>query len=78
MTQISPNSSKNDTNGNGRVPSSKTLQLENVTADTHAYPVHKTGIKEPGLLIPKAPFSERKRQGFQWSSLRTKRTLYWL
>ncbi|AFZ19710.1 methyl-accepting chemotaxis protein [Allocoleopsis franciscana] len=72
MTQISPNSSKNDTNGNGRMPSSKTLQLEGGTAGNHALPVHNTGISEPGLLIPKAPFSDRKRHGFQWSSLRTK------
>ena len=75
MTQISPNSSKNDTNGNGRMPSSRTLQLEGGMAGNHASPVHQTGINEPGLLIPKAPFSERKRHGFQWSSLRTKATV---
>lgn len=72
MTQISPNSSKNDTNGNGRMPSSRTLQIEGGMAGNHASPVHKTGINEPGLLIPKAPFLGQKRQGFQWSSLRTK------
>ncbi|MBD2125820.1 methyl-accepting chemotaxis protein [Microcoleus sp. ZQ-A2] len=74
MTQVSPNSSKNDANGNGngRMPSSRTLQLEGGTAGNHANSVHKTGINEPGLLIPKAPFSDRKRQGFQWSSLRSK------
>jgi twitching motility protein PilJ/methyl-accepting chemotaxis protein PixJ len=44
-------------------------------AGNHASPVHQTGINEPGLLIPKAPFSERKRHGFQWSSLRTKATV---
>jgi twitching motility protein PilJ/methyl-accepting chemotaxis protein PixJ len=75
MTRISPNSSKNDTNGNGRMPSSKTLQIEGGMAGNHVSSVHKTGINEPGLLIPKAPFSERKRHGFQWSSLRTKATV---
>ncbi|MBD2014187.1 HAMP domain-containing protein [Microcoleus sp. FACHB-53] len=70
MTQTSPNSSKNETNG--RMPSSRTLQVEGGTAGNHASPVHNTGINEPGLLIPKAPFSERKREGWRWSSLRTK------
>ncbi|MEP0833603.1 methyl-accepting chemotaxis protein [Microcoleus sp. AS-A8] len=54
------------------MPSSRTLQVEGGTAGNHASPVHNTGINEPGLLIPKAPFSERKREGWRWSSLRTK------
>jgi twitching motility protein PilJ/methyl-accepting chemotaxis protein PixJ len=72
MTQISPKPSKNETNG--RMPSSKMIQLEGGISGTHSLPVHHTGVTESGLLLPKAPFLQRQRQGWRWTSLRTKAT----
>ncbi|HEY9611538.1 methyl-accepting chemotaxis protein [Allocoleopsis sp.] len=72
MTQISPKPSKND--ANGRIPPTKMIQIEGGTTGIPIPPVYQTGVTEPGFLLPKAPFADRQKQGWRWSSLRTKAT----
>ena len=72
MTQISPKPSKNDTNG--RIPPTKMIHIEGGATGIPIPPAYQTGVTEAGFLVPKAPFAERKREGWRWSSLRTKAT----
>jgi HAMP domain-containing protein len=73
MTQISPKPSKNDING--RIPPTKMIQIEGGTTGIPIPTAYQTGVTEAGLLVPKAPLAERKREGWRWSSLRTKATV---